>query len=231
MKNWIVLLLMVLIPASIFAQSEKEDENTDKKPEIIRPWYISIVPQFTITKGFRFDIERRFPNSVSAIVLSPRIYLGNIGTESFLNNSVDTEFTISGFGAELGHKLYLDKATNGMRLWYLGYGIFYNSVSMDYQNQDWVEFIGVDGNPYLSLQEADQKLKINQVGGNVVIGALFWVDNRIYLDMQLGLGAKYADIDDSSSTDAQKDSFSDGVFNFGYTGTYPTGIIKVGIQF
>lgn len=232
MKKYLVIICLLIFQNGLHAQEETQPENrTPESTGVPRTWLISIVPQFTLTKGFRFDIEKRIPNSVSAIVVSPRIFLGNIGESSFLNNSSATTFTITGFGAEIAHKLYLDEETEGARMWYLGYGVFYNNVSMAYENQDWVDFIGSDGNPRMSLEDVEQTVNINQIGGNVVIGALFWVDKRIYLDMQLGLGAKYADVDDSSSTNEHEDSFSRGVFNFGYTGTYPTGVIKVGVQF
>lgn len=195
-------------------------------------FYLSIVPQFLIINGLRVDLERRFPGTQHAIVVSPRIFVGSISGESVWSSSSNfTEFDQSGFGVEVAHKIYIDKDYSRVANWYMSYSLFYHNQVMSYQGPglESTTFNGVQA--FTVVNNLDQELTINQYGGFFNLGSLFYVDRKIYIDAFIGIGIKRSQTRDSSYNDQEKDTFEDGFLNYGFSGTLPNLGMKIGILF
>ncbi len=221
-------ILFLLFPFFIIQNGFSQDIDA-KSPQ----YFFSISPQYIVINGFRVDFEKRFKESVHGIVFSPTYYLGTIDYDHLLNSSyyseTNAEYELSGFGFEIGHKIYSDKSWSKNINWYQSYSLTYNHLNMDYSSLDWVPF---EGDPtLLTLGPMDQRLTINQFGISAFMGAVANIDKNFYTDVYFGIGAKQSTADDSSTGNFAEDEFTNGFINYNFTGALLRAGFKIGFVF
>lgn len=220
-KIFIICLFILISSIQIFAQDTTR-------------FLLSMSPQYVFVNAVRFDLEYNLKNKNQWIGFSPQIYYSDIG--SFFSNLVDYELdtdyqpsntydTLSGFGVEFYHKIFLLKQPipHGF---YFNYGITYNFFKLKYNSYIWETYIE-DGSEYIAYRSVYQHQSINKLGFNLIIGHQAELSEKLYLDVYTGLGFRYSFHSDDINKNQQ---FNNSVLGYGYTGSLFLLGIKLGIM-
>lgn len=219
MKRLLVLILLFVLSWNVKSQNYDADAKGH---------FFSMSPQYILINGFRVDFEKRFKESAHALAVSPTLFTGNIGSSTLLYSDY-YNYELNGLGAEIAHKIYTQKSWDRNVNWYQGYSLTYNYFDLAYEGFTWMP-IDPNGN-VLALREGDQKLTINQIALATFVGALVELDERLFFDVYLGIGAKRSFASDSSSDKLAEEDLQDGFINYNFSGGLLKGGFKVGVAF
>jgi hypothetical protein len=217
MRNSLLLFAFGIILQHI---SYGQSEATKKKA------LVSIMPQVLFKNGIRFDIEKK--SSRYSFTIAPQFYSGLIKGYSMNYDHQTSDFRnskLNGYGIELIGKTYVKNNRDDIKP-YIGLGFNYNHFGIRYEKEDWHSYI-VDGIEYYSLDWKKSHQKINRAGVNFMAGALFFIDEVIFMDMYIGIGSRRSFIKDDLD---KPQNFSSGFINYGYSGPVLLGGIKLGIS-
>jgi hypothetical protein len=171
---------------------------------------------------FQFSYERYFNNRKSSIIITPSILLKDQGEESF-----------SGVQAMVQYRLYLTHLQKGIHKTLQMHNIgFYGGpyvLGLTYQEDYSSGYFDLDRNEFINkLYHKD----IKAIEGGAIMGIQLDITERIVLDMFVGGGIRYANVDDDILLDQPDDNyFYYDVFDVEYTGVKPKLGLQLGITF
>lgn len=229
-KNKLLIISLFLIYGSInsFAQNNIQNATGD----II----VSICPQYTFVNGMRFDIEYNLKNKKQWIGIAPQLYYSDNGNvfegifqydsnDEYNSNSGGDFDTLSGFGIEVYHKIFLLEE-NKPKGFYLNYGLTFGHFNLKYHTYQWKTTM-IDELEYIEYKPVYQTHSINKLGVNLMIGYQFELSDYLYLDAFSGVGMRYSF---HSKEVNEIDKFNDNSFDFGYSGATFLFGLKLGVN-
>jgi hypothetical protein len=213
MTKLLFIVFVTLVTYSGFGQN---------KDSIMPRMGIGFVPQYTISGGMRFDIDRRISKTSNQwLIISPQVFMvsGNRFGHDFKE--------LSGFGLDLKHKIYLKPNTMKPVGFYAQYGVMFQYFSIT-ENRQYTELVSENGVEYYEVTEGDLNTKLYKFGGNFHIGYQWLVNDKVYFDLYSGAGIRI-------SHNNQKDGFDTWYNNYwvdyGYSGTLLDAGFRVGFYF
>lgn len=213
MKRFQFLLISIFMATLAFAQNEKPFE---------RQKIFSIVPQYVIQNGFRFDYEFTLRNNLKSwLQLSPELFISTHST----NISTDNYKSMIGAGLEIHHKYYL-KEPNENGGYYFGYGgglQFFGIKDNESVSYTYTE----NGTEYISFREEEVNNTINRLLLNFIIGKQVVSFKPFIVDYYLGVGFRYS-VDKNLNL---LNTYNSTWFDYGYSGSLLVSGIKIGFDF
>ncbi len=222
MKSILVagVLAISFVIAPVSGNSQTDTSQSDGQSRTLSEGFaISLVPQTFFKSGFRVDVAYFFANSSQSLVITPAIYEGDIGGRG--NNLNDPR--LSGFGAELVHKIYFlnqealkKQIDDTERIIYLGHGPFYRNFTVEY---------GRDGS-------AGETRDINKYGYSLMFGLTLLTEFNLYLDAYVGGGIRRSSYStsDNSATGRRK-IYDRSLIDYEFEGVLPVSGLKLGVKF
>jgi hypothetical protein len=213
MKKLLFIVFVTLVTYSGFGQ------NNDS---IIPRMGLGFVPQYTISGGMRFDIDRSISKTSNQwLIISPQVFM--VSGKRFGHDFKE----LSGVGLDLKHKIYLKPGTMKPVGFYAQYGVMFQYFSIT-ENRQYTELVSENGVEYYEVTEGDLNTKLYKFGGNFHIGYQWLVNDKVYFDLYSGGGIRM-------SRNNQKDGFDTWYNNYwidyGYSGTLLDAGFRVGFYF
>ena len=190
------ITVFVLVTCS-FAKAQS-DSSQLKDPSLL----FSIVPQYAIVNGFKFDVEKRIDKGPGWVVFSPEIYAGNINRRgeattplaATLPDSVDGPDRMTGYGAEVVYKYFLKSKSRYARP-YIAFSLSFRRLTIGYYEMGWQE-VEMDGLKVWENLPISSTGKITRIGPSFLIGTRD-TEGIVLLDIYAGVGLRQVWIDDS----------------------------------
>ena len=113
-----ILAFLLMMPASVFAQDEKSEQE-------VKTFNIGLVPQYSILGGMRTDLDFRLNSKNHWLIVSPIFHYDDS------NNGFGDYEKMFGVGIELQHRIFLHKNDPLPTGAYFGYGPVFNFYSVD----------------------------------------------------------------------------------------------------
>lgn len=195
---------------------------------------LSISPQYLFIDALRFDVEYNLKNKRHWIGVAPQWYYSNDNStffdrmyevDAFYDYSDISYDTISGFGIEAYHKMFLIEKDEPVGF-YFSYGITYQNFNIKYQTYDW-ETVTIDELEYIEYTSMNKTHTISKLGGNIIIGGQFELAKYMYVDVYIGLGMRYSS---HKEDDIDISDFSTNSLDFGYSGPLTLLGVKLAVK-
>lgn len=213
MKKLFIILLATLIASFGFAQ--------EKEPFLPRMG-LGFVPQYTISGGMRFDIDRSISKTSNQwLIISPQVYMlsGSRYGHDFKE--------LSGVGLDVKHKIYLKPNTMKPLGFYAEYGIMFQYFSIT-ENKQYTVPVSENGVPYYEVVEGDLNTKLYKVGGNFHLGYQWLLGDKVYFDIYTGAGIRISHNNINEGFDTW---YNNSWIDYGYSGTLLDGGFRIGFYF
>ncbi|MFZ4707525.1 MAG: hypothetical protein ACOYMF_16115, partial [Bacteroidales bacterium] len=167
-KHFIILLLATLIVSFCFAQ---------EKETFLPRMGLGFVPQYTISGGMRFDIDRSISKTSNQwLIISPQVFMLN-------GSRYGHDFKeLSGVGLDVKHKIYLNPNTMKPLGFYAEYGFMFQYFSIT-ENRQYTTPVSENGIPYYEVVEGDLNTKLYKLGGNFHLGYQWLLGDKVYFDI------------------------------------------------
>jgi hypothetical protein len=214
MKNlYLILLLTILFTSCVFAQ--------EKEPFGSRTG-VGFVPQYTISGGLRFDIDRSLSKTSNQwLIISPQVFM-------LTGMRYDHDFEqLSGVGLDIKHKIYLKPNSMKPQGFYAQYGIMFQYFSIT-DNRQYTTPYTENGVPYYEVVEGELDTKLYKYGGNFHLGYQWLVGDKVYFDIYTGAGIRISHNNHNEGFDTWYNNFW---VDYGYSGTLLDGGFRVGFYF
>jgi hypothetical protein len=212
-KLLFILFIVTLISLSGFAQ-DKETFG----PRI----GVGFLPQYTISGGLRFDIDRSLSKTSNQwLILSPQVFM--VSGSRFNHNFKD----MWGVGLDVKHKIYLKPGTMKPSGYYVQYGVMFQYFSIT-DNRQYAETYMEDGVEYYGVFEGEITTKVNKFGGNFHMGYQWLIGDKVYFDIYTGAGIRISHNNRNSGFDTW---YNNSWIDYGYSGTLLDGGFRVGVYF
>jgi len=212
MKNYIFIALCFFGLGFCF---NADAQNTEYKNSI------KISPAQFANSTFELNYERFFNEKTHSILLSPAFMLRQNSPES-----------LYGFKGQIQYRYYfshLHKDTH--KTWKFSNIGFYTGLYTQYLNateEYWGSYTSNNQNYITELFNKD----ISSIEGGVLIGMQIDIIPRLVLDLYLGGGIKYADVEDTMTPYIEGEYHSYySVLDREYTGVVPKGGLQIGFNF
>jgi len=214
MKKILLIVLVVTFGSSLVFAQEKELFGSRMG--------IGFVPQYAISGGMRFDIDRSISKiSNQWLIISPQVFMvtgGRFGHEFE---------ELTGFGLDIKHKIYLKPNSMKPLGFYAQYGIMFQHFSI-IENRQYTESYTENGIGYYDVVEGEVNTKLNKYGGNFHLGYQWLLGNKVYLDIYTGAGIR---ISHNNQIDGLDTWYNDYWVDYGYSGTLLDAGFRVGFYF
>lgn len=212
-KNIFILFLVLILSAACFAQ--------DIEPFTPRMGF-GFVPQYTISGGLRFDIDRSLSKTSNQwLIISPQIF-------AVTNGRYGHEFEeLWGLGLDMKHKIYLKPASLKPQGFYVQYGVMFQCFSIDEFQQYTYSYIE-NGIEYFGVTEGVINTKLYKYGGNFHLGYQWLVGDKVYFDIYTGAGIRISHNNRNEGFDTW---YNDYWVDYGYSGTLLDAGFRVGVYF
>jgi len=183
---------------------------------------LGFVPQYTISGGLRFDIDRSISKTSNQwLIISPQVFM-------LTGMKYDHDFEqLSGFGLDVKHKIYLKPNSMKPLGFYAQYGIVFQYFSIT-ENRQYTEAYIENGNEYYEVVEGTVDTKLYKYGGNFHLGYQWMVGNKVYFDIYTGAGIR---ISHNSNLDGLDTWYNNYWVDYGYSGTLLDAGFRVGFYF
>lgn len=214
MKNlYLILLLTILFTDCGFAQ---EVETFSLRTGI------GFVPQYTISGGLRFDIDRSISKTSNQwLIISPQVFM-------LTGMRYDHDFEqLSGVGIDLKHKIYLKPNSMKPQGFYAQYGIMFQYFSIT-DNRQYTAPYTENGVPYYEVVEGELDTKLYKAGGNFHLGYQWLVGDKVYFDIYTGAGIRISHNNHNEGFDTWYNNYW---VDYGYSGTLLDAGFRVGVYF
>ena len=208
-----LIILFLILPNLSFSQPQSLETAA-------KTFNVGFVPQYSITDGFRFDLDFRLNDKNQWLVVAPQVYINTGSNWDYDINS------LTGFGLEAQHRIYI-KNTPFPKGFYLAYGSVFNYFSVKDDGYVYESYLE-DGATYHELNEDEMTTRIYKVGGNLIVGVQFLVADFFYIDTYLGTGMRFS-FDDKSR--GLHDYYNDWWGDIGYSGSLLVGGVRFGLSF
>jgi hypothetical protein len=212
-KHFIILLLATLIASFGFAQ---------EKESFLPRMGLGFVPQYTISGGMRFDIDRSISKiSNQWLIISPQVFMlsGNRFRHDFKE--------LSGFGIDVKHRIYLKLNTMKPLGFYAEYGVMFQYFSIT-ENRQYTVPVSENGVPYYEVVVGDLNTKLYKAGGNFHLGYQWLLGDKVYFDIYTGAGIRISHNNTNEGLDTWYNNYW---VDYGYSGTLLDGGFRVGFYF
>jgi len=212
-KIFLILSMITLISSCGFAQElEAFGPRTG----------VGFVPQYTISGGLRFDIDRSISKTSNQwLIISPQVFMV---TGMRYNHDFEQ---LSGFGLDIKHKIYLKPNSMKPVGFYAQYGIMFQYFSISEKRQYTEPYIE-NGNQYYQVVEGVLDTKLYKAGGNFHLGYQWLVGDKVYFDIYTGAGIR---ISHNNHNDGFDTWYNNSWADYGYSGTLLDGGFRVGVYF
>ena len=212
-KILVILAFTALVTTGGFAQ-EKETFGPRTG--------IGFVPQYTISGGLRFDIDRSISKiSNQWLIISPQVF-------ALTGMRYDHDFEeLLGVGLDLKHKIYLDPNSMKPLGFYAQYGLMFQYFSIT-ENRTYTELIPENGIEYYEVVEGSLNTKLYKMGGNFHLGYQWLVGDKVYFDIYTGAGIRISHNNRNEGFDTWYNNYW---VDYGYSGTLLDAGFRVGFYF
>ena len=183
---------------------------------------IGFVPQYTISGGMRFDIDRSISkNSNQWLIISPQVFMVTGGRYGH-------EFEeLTGLGLDLKHKIYLKPNSMKPLGFYAQYGVMFQYFSIT-ENRQYTESYSENGVEYYEVVEGELNTKLYKYGANFHLGYQWLVGDKVYFDIYTGAGIRISHNNQNEGLDTW---YNDYWVDYGYSGTLLDAGFRVGFYF
>lgn len=214
MKKLSLILLLITTFATYSFGQEKETFGLRTG--------LGFVPQYSISGGFRFDIDRSISKTSNQwLIISPQVFM-----LAGMKYNHDFE-QLAGFGLDIKHKIYLKPNSMKPEGFYAQYGIMFQHFSIT-DNRRYTEPFTENGVPYYKVVEGALDTKLNKFGGNFHLGYQWLVGDKVYFDIYSGAGIRISHNNRNEGFDTWYNNFW---VDYGYSGTLLDGGFRVGFYF
>lgn len=214
MKKFILIYsILLLLSFSAVAQ--------EIEPFVTRT-AVGIVPQYTITGGLRFDIDRSISKTSNQwLVLSPQVYMLNGKRNSHNFNN------LWGVGLDVKHRVFLKPGTLKPNGYYVQYGVMFQYFSIN-DNRQFTQRYTENGVEYFGVVTGEMKTNITKFGGNFHLGYQWLIGDKVYFDLYTGAGIRISHNNHLQGFDTWYNNFW---IDYGYSGTLLDAGFRVGVYF
>jgi hypothetical protein len=197
-------------------------------------WMLSTTPQYIVNNSLKFGLERNISRTNWAGV-SLEVYYGPVNTDNSAYGSKSdmvkmgtvNEDMISGIGFGITDKIFVGPEI-GYTGFYMGYGINYHYLSIDYKDYTWTTY-QKDGLNYYGYDLSNSKLTINRYSAIIGFGYAVVLSKDFRADFFLG-GAVTKSQSVSSLGDNYR-SFKRDFWDYQYSGAHPVLSVQFGYLF
>jgi len=158
------------------------------------------------------------------LVISPVFYGAVKDTSQYIYNNERSYHQLLGYGVELGHKVFLFHSmyNNRAKGFYFKYDFKYTYFNI--KKNIYTHFENPDGS--YSPRKGEENIKINKVGGDIILGLQLSVKEKIFFDFYTGVGIRYSTFDSNTLAPYW---YNYNVWDFGYTGIVPVFGVRIGV--
>jgi hypothetical protein len=183
---------------------------------------IGFVPQYTISGGLRFDIDRSISKTSSQwLIISPQVYV-------FSGTKYDHDFKeLTGAGLDVKHKIYFKPNSLKPLGFYAEYGVMFQYFSIT-ENRQYTDSYTENGVDYYEVVEGEVHSDLYKTGANFHMGYQWLVSDKVYFDVYAGAGIR---ISHNSNLDGLDTWYNNYWTDYGYSGTLLDGGFRVGFYF
>ena len=212
-KLLFILTFTVLVASGSFAQ-EKETFGPRTG--------IGFVPQYTISGGLRFDIDRSVSKTSNQwLIISPQVF-------ALTGMRYDHDFEeLLGVGLDLKHKIYLNPNSMKPLGFYAEYGVMFQYFSIT-ENRQFTEPFTENGVEYYEVVTGDLNTRLYKMGGNFHLGYQWLVGDKVYFDIYTGAGIRISHNNHNEGFDTWYNNYW---VDYGYSGTLLDAGFRVGFYF
>jgi hypothetical protein len=183
---------------------------------------VGFVPQYTISGGLRFDIDRSISKiSNQWLIFSPQVYMVSGGR---YNHNFKEMW---GIGMDLKHKIYLKPGSMKPRGFYVQYGIMFQYFSIT-ENREYTAPYTVDGVVYYGIFNGELNTRLTKYGGNFHLGYQYLIGDKVYFDFYTGAGIRISHNNQNEGFDTW---YNNSWVDYGYSGTLLDAGFRVGVYF
>lgn len=183
---------------------------------------IGFVPQYTISGGMRFDIDRSISKKSNQwLIISPQVFML---TGSRYGHDFEK---LTGVGLDVKHKIYLKPNTLKPVGFYAQYGVMFQYFSIK-ENRQYTEPVAENGVEYFEVVEGELSTKLYKLGGNFHLGYQWLLNDKVYFDIYTGAGIR---ISHNNHTDGFDTWYNNYWVDYGYSGTLLDAGFRVGFYF
>lgn len=214
MKKFFVIFLLVMTFTS--ASLAQGNDTFAKRMGF------GFVPQYTISGGLRFDIDRSVSKKSNQwLILSPQFFM--VSGSRYDHNFKD----MWGTGLDIKHKIYLKPGSMKPEGYYVQYGAMFQFFSIT-DNRQYSEAYIEDGVEYYGVTEGEITTKLYKFGGNFHLGYQWLIGDKVYFDIYTGAGIR---ISHNNRNDGFDSWYNNYWIDYGYSGTLLDGGFRVGVYF
>lgn len=212
-KSLLIISFAVLFSLCAFAQ-EKEIFGSRTG--------IGFVPQYTISGGLRFDVDRSISKTSNQwLIISPQFFV-------FTGMKYDHNFKeLTGVGLDVKHKIYFTPNSMKPLGFYAEYGVIFQYFSI-IENRQYTDSYTENGVDYYEVVEGEVNTNLYKFGGNFHLGYQWLVGDKVYFDIYTGAGIRNSH---NSNLDGLDTWYNNYWVDYGYSGTLLDGGFRVGFYF
>jgi len=181
---------------------------------------VGFVPQYTISGGLRFDIDRSISKTSNQwLIISPQVFML---TGTRYNHDFEE---LWGVGMDVKHKIFLKPANMKPSGYYVQYGVMFQYFSIT-EKREHTESYTEDGAEYYTVFKGEVNSRVNKFGGNFNLGYQWLIGDKVYFDIYAGAGIR---ISHNSNFDGFDTWYNNSWADYGYSGTLLDGGFRVGV--
>lgn len=191
---------------------------------------VKFSPQHLLFNGIHLDVEKsRHAASRHSFIISPRFYSGKTRTlDTFTrrDNEPEDQSMVTGYGAEVLHRVYMSGTPHeGV---YFAYGASYHHFDVEFVRKGWVPQTDEAGLEIYKYRDRPFNEEIDRLGAVGMMGVQRpLTTDHMLVDLYIGFGYNNSAI----STDYSEPRYNVNLYDFGYTGVYMLGGLKLGVVF
>lgn len=229
MKQYIyILLIAFILPYSTIVAQENNNETFKIG--------IALVPQYAITNTMRLDVDITLKNK-NVITLSPMFSYARHSSllfsydddyyyyddDYYYDSNEPENISLTGGGLKATFRHFFGSFDQN-RGPYIGGGLHYRYSYVEYEIDDWVDFIDENGD-YITYSTVTKNDNFNQFGADFIIGYQFSLAEHLYGDIYGGWGIRLSDFDEKQSDS----NWDDSIYDVAYAGYLPLIGLRIGI--
>ena len=183
---------------------------------------VGFVPQYTISGGMRFDIDKSISKTSSQwLIFSPQVFMVSGGR--YNHNFKD----MWGVGMDIKHKIFLKPGSMKPHGYYVQYGVMFQYFSIN-ENREYTAPFTENGVEYFGVTNGELNTRLTKYGGNFHLGYQWLIGDRVYFDVYSGAGIRISHNNHLEGFDTWYNNFW---VDYGYSGTLLDGGFRIGVYF
>jgi hypothetical protein len=223
-------LILSLVIVFIFQNTTNltAQDNGNAKGQL----QIAFVPQYIIWHGMRLDFEYLSKNNKHSFMISPQFYY-DTNELNYSNNPQNYDSygeyeQLTGYGAGLHHKLFINDLDDKGWRFYFAYGGSYSHFTMNYKSWTWMKYTE-DGLNYFDYQLVPVTQNTDRIKADAYIGFQFNYAENMFLDFYIGMGGIYSI--NKMSHESAKPIYTEHISDYAFTGFYMPLGFRFGLRF